>query len=419
MSTSARRPGFFVLPLIAIMLLASAAQAQSYNVIHFFAATGDGDLPSDTPTLDAAGNVYGTTQDGYFQCGNVFKYSPQNDGSWVETVLTTFDCSGADGAIPYGNVIFDKTGNLYGTTETAGSGGGGTVFKLSPNPDGTWTRTIIHSFALGNTDGQFSLGGVVFDASGNLYGTTCGGGTAGYGTVFQLKPQSDGSWTESVLYSFQGGTDGSCPYAGVTFDGASNNLYGTASDSGLNCPPACGTVFELQRNQGWKFKVIYSFTGGTDGSQPFAGVVWAHPDTLYGTTEFGGMVAGGAVFQLVLANGIWTESVIHSFNGAPDGVAPQSCLTLDGHNLYGTTSFGGTSQTSDINGTVFKLEFSDGKWTERVLHSFKGPPHDGGTPLSGVALRRDGSRLHIFGLTWRGGPEQCVLGCGSFYEITQ
>jgi len=419
MSPSAHRHGFVVLALTAILLFASGAQAQSYKIIHFFAANGDGDLPSDSPILDAAGNVYGTTQDGYFECGNVFRYSPQNDGSWVETVLTTFGCDGADGAFPYGNVIFDKAGNLYGTTETAGPGGGGSVFKLSPNADGTWTRTVIHGFALGNTDGQLPLGGVVFDNSGNLYGTTCEGGSIGYGTVFQLKPQSDGSWTESVLYSFQGGTDGSCPYAGVTFDGASNNLYGTASDSSLTCPPACGTVFELQRNQGWKFKVIYSFSGGTDGSQPFAGVIWARPDTLYGTTETGGMLAGGTVFQLVLANGIWTESVIHSFNGAPDGAGPQSCLALDGHNLYGTTFAGGAGKDFYAGGTVFKLEFASGQWTERVVHSFEGPPHDGTLPLSGVALRRDGSGLHIFGMTWRGGPEQCVLGCGSFYEITE
>ena len=417
MSISARTLGFIVVALSAILLLANDTQAQTYKVIHFFAAIGDGDLPSDSPTLDAVGNVYGTSQDGYFQCGNVFKYSLNSEGAWVETVLTTFGCSGSDGAFPYGKVIFDKAGNLYGTTETAGPQGGGTVFKLSPNPDGTWTRTTIHGFAVGTTDGQLPLGGVVFDASGNLYGTTCEGGT-GYGTVFQLKPQSDGSWTESVLYTFQGGVDGSCPYAGVTFDSASNNLYGTASDSGLTCPPACGTVFELQRNQGWKFKVIYSFSGGADGSQPFAGVLWTRPDTLYGTTEDGG-TGGGTVFQLTLANGTWTETVIHNFSGPPDGAGPQSCLALDGQTLYGTTFAGGTGKDLFAGGTVFKLEFSDGQWTERVLHSFGGPPHDGTLPLSGVALRRDGSGLHIFGMTWRGGPEQCVLGCGSLYEITQ
>lgn len=417
MSTSARNSGFIVLVLTAVLLLASGAQAQNYKVIHFFAANGDGDLPSDSPTLDAAGNVYGTSQDGYFQCGNVFKYSLNSEGAWVETVLTTFGCSGADGTFPYANVTFDKAGNLYGTTETAGPLGGGTVFKLSPNPDGTWTRTTIHSFSVGSSDGRLSLGGVVFDASGNLYGTTCEGGTLGFGTVFQLKPQSDGSWTESVLYSFQGGVDGSCPYAGVTFDSASNNLYGTASDSGLTCPPACGTVFELQRSQDWKFKVIYSFSGGADGSQPFAGLLWARPDTLYGTTEAGG-TGGGTVFQLILANGTWTETVIHNFTG-PDGAGPQSCLVLDGHTLYGTTTAGGTGRDFFAGGTVFKLEFASGQWTERVLHSFEGPPHDGTLPLSGIALRRDASGLHIFGMTWRGGPEQCALGCGSLYEITQ
>jgi uncharacterized repeat protein (TIGR03803 family) len=420
-STSARPPVFLALALTAIVLLAGGAQAQNYQILHFFTGNEDGNLPSDSPTLDSAGNVYGTSQGGYFAgCGNVFKFAPKPDGTWTETVLTTFDCSGADGRFPHGEVIFDKTGNLYGTTNDTGALGGGTVFKLSPNPGGTWTRTILHNFAGSPNDGSGSFGGVVFDAAGNLYGETCFGGASNLGTVFQLKPEPDGSWTEKVLHSFQGGTDGRCPFGSPTFDGAGNNLYGATYGGGNNAQCTdCGTVFQLQRNQNWKENVIHTFTGGADGIQPLAGVTWARPNTLYGTTMFGGTTNQGTVYQVVLAKGAWTESVIYSFPNGLGGAFPQSSLVLDGRNLYGTAQLGGTSHDQDAGGTVFKLEFLNGQWSAQVLHSFDGPPHDGTLPISGVALRREATRMHIFGMTWRGGPEQCVLGCGILYEITQ
>ena len=415
MSTSARL-SFLKLVLTAILLLATNAQAQSSKIIHFFTGLEDGGLPTDNPTLDAAGNLYGTSS-GYFGCGSVFKLSPQPDGTWIETLLSSF--CGAEGNIP-GNVIFDKDGNLYGTTSGGGAFGGGIVFKLSPNPDGPWVRTTLHNFAGSPDDGSNSFGGVAFDAAGNLYGATCGGGTSGMGTVFQLKPQPDGSWAEKVLYSFRGGTDGSCPVGSPTFDGAKNNLYGATIDGGINaqCSVLCGTVFQLQRTQGWKESVLYSFKGGADGRLPLASLTWAHPGTLYGTTVDGGILDQGTVFQLVRAQNIWSESVIYRFRG-PFGASPQSDLVLDGRNLYGTTQEGGLGDDPFGVGTVFKLEFSNGQWTERVLHSFDGPPQDGTLPMSGVALRRDATGLHIFGMTWRGGPGECVLGCGVVYENTR
>jgi uncharacterized repeat protein (TIGR03803 family) len=405
MSTSARL-GFLYLILTVMLLLANGAQAQSYKILHFFAGQLDGSTPTDSPTLDAAGNLYGTAT------GNVFKFSPQPDGTWIETVLTS-------GVSVYGNVIFDKEANLYGATLNGGAFGGGIVFKLSPNPDGTWVRTTLHNFAGSPDDGSSSFAGVVFDAAGNLYGATCGGGTSGNGTVYQLKPERDGSWTEKVLYSFQGGADGSCPFSSPTFDGARNNLYGITAGGGANAQcSGCGTVFQLLRSQNWKESVLHSFTGGSDGRWPFAGLTWARPDALFGTTSAGGISDGGTIFQMVRARNIWTKSVIHTFSGA-DGASSQSDLVLDGRNLYGTTSAGGMGRP-DAFGTVFKLEFSNGQWTERVLHNFGGPPHDGGIPMSGVALRRDATGLHIFGMTWRGGPsEQCFLGCGVVYEITR
>jgi uncharacterized repeat protein (TIGR03803 family) len=415
-STSARLPSFLAFTVTAILLLVSGGQAQTYRILHFFTGHEDGSLPTDSPTLDAAGNLYGTSH-GYFACDNVFKLSPQPGGTWTEAVLTTF----CGGDAPYGNVIFDKAGSLYGTTSGGGALGNGAVFKLSPNPDGTWTRTTLHDFAGFPTDGAYSLSGVVFDAAGNLYGATCNGGTSNNGTVYQLKLDGNGSWTEKVLHSFQGGTDGNCPIGSPTFDGAENNLYGATSSGGITSQcSGCGTVFQLKRNQDWKENVLHTFTGGADGREPLDGVIWARPNTLYGTTFAGAADDLGIVYQVELANGTWTESVIHSFTLANRaGAFPQSRLVLDGHNLYGTTSAGGMGNDPDASGTVFELVFSNGLWSEQLLHSFQGPPHDGWSPQAGVTLRRDANRVHIFGMTWRGGPEQCVLGCGVVYEITQ
>ena len=413
MYTSARLC-FLKLTVIAILLLANHAQAQSYKILHFFTGFEDGGLPTDSPTLDAVGNVYGIAG------GTLFKISLQPDGTWIKTVLTTFS-NLADGVDPYANVIFDKAGNLYGTTPFGGTLGGGTVFKLSPNPDGTWIRSTLHNFAGSPDDGAGSMGGLVFDAAGDLYGTTCGGGTIGQGTVYQLKPEPDGSWTEKVLHSFQGGTDGICPFGSPTFDGATNNLYGTTSGGGITAQcSGCGTVFQLQRSQGWKETVLHTFKGGADGKTPFAGLTWARPDTLYGTTLADGIVDQGTVFQIVHAHNTWSESVLYRFNGPGDGAFPQSDLVLDGRSLYGTTLQGGTSHDFYGGGTVFKLEFANGQWAERVLHSFDGYPRDGTMPMAGVALRRDATGLHIFGMTWRGGPSDgCVIGCGAVYEITR
>ena len=299
----------------------------------------------------------------------------------------------------------------------------GTVFQLTPNGDGTWTRTMIHDFAGPPSDGEDSMAGMVFDAAGNLYGETCLGGTANAGTVFELIPQSDGTWAEKILYSFQNGIDGGCPAGPLTFDGAGNNLYGTTAGGGNTaCSAGCGTVFELQRSANWKESVLYAFTGGADGATPFAGVTWAQPDTLYGTTYLGGSGGSGTVFQLTFAGGAWSESVIHNFtpDDAVEGLAPTSGLVLDGSDLYGTTTGGGKAGLrTGLRGIAFKLSFAGGQWTEQVLHRFHGPPTDGDHPASGVALRRDSTGLHIFGTAFYGGPSTCGLGCGAVYEITE
>src|ERR1019366_2355105 len=233
----------------------------------------DGAGPSAGVIFDANGNLYGTTQDGGSGPGYgvVYKLSPPvgGNGPWTETVLhsfcNVFPC--ADGSNPTAGLIFDSQGNLYSTTSSGGSSSGsaeGTVFKLSPNGDGSWTEAVLHTFCLqsGCPDGSVpGLGSLIFDTTGNLYGTTLGGGNGNNaGVVFELTP-SGGSWTESVLYFFcslSNCVDGLEPKAGLIFD-SHGNLYGnTLGGGGM---PGYGVAFELSPSGGgtWTENVLQTF----------------------------------------------------------------------------------------------------------------------------------------------------------------
>ncbi len=232
-----------------------AATNWKEKVLHSFCSQpncADGDYPTAGLIFDAAGNLYGTTYAGgaygAYGPGTVFELTPAAGGGWTEKVLHSFDNDCTDGASPYASLIFDAAGNLYGTTSRrrllpacdAGEGCG-TVFELTPTAGGGWTEKVLHSFGNG-TDGANPDCDLIFDAAGNLYGTTIYGGTYSYGTVFELTPAGGGNWTEKVLHNFnRNGTDGICPYAGLIFD-AAGNLYGTTSLGGTF---GVGTVFEL------------------------------------------------------------------------------------------------------------------------------------------------------------------------------
>jgi len=316
---------------------------------------------------------------------------------------------GADGYSSYGGLIFDQVGNLYGTTGSGGASDEGTVFKLTPDSDGRWTEAVIHSFGGGN-DGVAPAGTLTFDSAGNLYGTTVAGGANRSGTVFQLTPNSDGSWTESVLYSFcslSGCRDGAVPSYSLIFDDA-GSLYGTTGEGGSNsnsgCNNGCGNVFKLAPNLdgSWTESVLYSFcsvNGCRDGSTPFAGVIFDKAGNLYGTTYSGGSSVSGTAFKLAPnLDGSWTESVLYSFcsvQGCPDGGGPLDSLISDqAGNLYGTTEF------SSFAGVVFQLApNADGSWKEKVLHNFKGG-RDGTTPYAPLTLNEAGN---LYGTTWEGG----------------
>lgn len=264
----------------------------------FGQGAADGIGPNGPLVLDAAGNLYGTTYAGADGFGTVFELTHEANGVWAEKVLHTFG-SGSDGRFPEGNLILDGSGNLYGTTSQGGANGEGTVFQLARTPGGGWGENIVHNFDPNSGDGDRPAYGLILDAAGNLYGTTRQGGPTGdTGVVFELSPQSGGTWTETILDGFQNGI--SQPCGNLIFDEA-GNLYGTTLLGGPGaCSNGCGTVFELtpDTHGGWTENVLHNFGLGTDGSQPFDGLVFDASGNLYGTTSGGGAYGWGTVFEV-------------------------------------------------------------------------------------------------------------------------
>src|SRR5664279_2753958 len=300
---------------VSLFMTSTWAAAQE-RVLHNFNNNGtDGTFPQAGLIVDGAGNLYGTTVDGgTYGWGTVFELTPTAGGGWTETVLYSFGNNGTDGMWPYAGLIFDAAGNLYGTTNSGGTYGYWTVFELTPTAGGGWTEKVLYSFNANGTDGYGPVAGLIFDAAGNLYGTTLGGGTYYSGTVFELTPAAGGGWTEKVLHNFnENGTDGALPRAPLIFD-AAGNLYGTTEYGGTYYDSDLGTVFELTpaAGGGWTEKVLHNFGIGRDGTDPLAGLIFDAAGNLYGTTEYAGNYGAGTVFELTpTAGGGWTEKVLH------------------------------------------------------------------------------------------------------------
>ena len=368
------------------------AQAETENVFYSFVNSPDGANPRFvTPVLDAKGNLYGTTNyGGAYNYGTVFKVTPSGE----ETILHSFDPNGTDGAYPWAGLVRDAKGNLYGTTVEGGTDViDGTVFKLTRTRKG-WAETILHSFGASG-DGSQPYSVLTLDKTGNLYGTTNVGGAYSYGTVFELTP----SGTETILWSFGNGTDGANPLAGVVRD-AKGNLYGTTEYGGTYNK---GIVFELTPSG--TEKVLWNFGGGTDGANPYGGVIRDAKGNLYGTTANGGVYGDGTVFEVTRSG---METILHSFdNNDIDGFNPYAGLVMDKKtgNLYGTTISGGGTGSSA--GVVFELTPSG---TETILHTFTGSP-DGASPWGGLVFDRTGS---LYGTTFAGGAS----GNGTVYQVT-
>jgi len=318
-----------------------------------------------------------------------------------EHVLYSFSNDGTDGFTPYSSLIFDASGNLYGTTVLGGTYGCGTVFELSPSGQ-SWTETVIYSFQSNGKDGCQPYAGLIFDQAGNLYGTTYVGGNAGQGTVFELSPSGNGQWQEKVLQAFAG-SRGAYPAAGLTFDSA-GNLYGTTVEGGTgsNCTAGCGVVFELTPTAkgGWNGTVLYDFAGANgDGAWPFSRIILDASGNVYGTTFAGGQSFAGTVFELTPGSGgHWSETVLYSFNdNGKDAAAPTAGVVFDtSGNLYGTTTSGGRFQ----QGAVFELSPGANGWNETVLHSFNNNGKDGCQPFDALVMSPEGK---LYGTTFLGG----------------
>jgi len=398
--------------------------ASKENVLYSFCSLNycvDGEQPDASLIFDPAGNLYGTAYaGGTWDDGVVFQLAP-NHGGWTEKVLYIFN--GNNGAGPSADLVLDAAGNLYGAASEGGSDeNGGSVFELMPN-HGKWTGKVLHLFHPKEEDGASPQAGLIWDASGNLYGTTQFGGAhssgctpTGYGcgTVFELI-LSHGKWTEKVLYSFNG-VDGANPQAGLALD-ASGNLYGTTHEGGAF---GYGTVFELQHKNGrWTEKVLHSFNL-RDGAGPAASVIQDRSGNLYGTTWYGGASGSacfgngcGTVFELTPNRGHWTHKVLHNFYPDTNGYSLPASLTFDkAGNLYSVTNYGGSDHLGCGGfgcGTVFELSPIHGKWTLKVVHSFSGA--DGGRPWGGLIFDKGGN---LYGTTVLGG----AIDAGTVFEIT-
>jgi uncharacterized repeat protein (TIGR03803 family) len=347
-------------------------------------------------------------------------------GAWTETVIYSFQGASGELAY-CNLLINDQTGTLYGTTAGGGLYGAGVVFELTPpaQSGGAWTETVLHNFT-GRGDGGSPYAGVIADTQGRLYGTAWNGGKNYVGAVYRLSPpsQSGGAWREEVLYSFAahtGGSDGAGPSGGLVMDN-SGALYGVTALGGG--PDNRGIAFKLTPPASgvgpWSENILHSFTGGSDGGRPDASLILDSTGAFYGTTSEGGTGAPqcylgcGTVFQLVppsTQGGAWTENVLYTFANGKDGYKPINSLTFDGTGgLYGTT-FGGGDHTG---GTVFHLTpplGGQGPWTKTVLYAFPNLTPGPGCDLDGSLLLAGGT---LYGTAAQCGQQRV----GAVFAIT-
>jgi len=386
--------GAFILAILSVLLLIAVcpAQAQTESVLYNFTGGADGAGPQSKLTFNN-GNLYGTTNSGGSGSGTVFELSPNGSGGWSETVLYNF-CSVAsctDGANPtYSYVIFDASGNLYGTAYAGGANGYGVVFELSPNGS-SWTETVLYSFA-NSPDGANPVNGLIKDAAGNLYGTTYNGGGGGNGSVFELSP-SGSTWTEQVIYNMHSN------YAGLVMDSAGDIL-------GTNWQAA----FKLKPNGsgGWFPTVISSFPAGAD---PNGTLVLDSAGNAYGTTYAGG--GNGNVYKLTPGTGkLWTRTILYSFSSTGPSHPLAGIVFDSAGNIYGTTTQGGVHHA----GNVFEL-VSNGKgaYKFKTVQPFDG--ENGGQPTGSLILDSKG---FIYGTGSGGGVDGngVVFECNAYATVT-
>lgn len=409
-----------------VCLAAQPAYAQTLTTLYNFSGGVVGGYPTLT-AIDAAGNLYGNTYEGGntqsgcgdVGCGLVFKLTRRNS-TWVETIVYDFLGGSTDGRLPRFGPIFGPDGTLYGTTSEGGNQtcreGCGIVYRLQPSAtfcrsvSCPWNETIVHSFT-GGSDGSMPSSGVSFDSAGNLYGTTSAGGypsgicgSLGCGVVYEFTP-SNGSWTENVLYAFQGALDGSYPQFGVVMNSA-GDLFGTSYSPTDGGSP--GAVYELTPNgSGYTKSFYYDFPINGSNGALLSGVIIDSAGNLYGGNVSEGPQMGGTVYELSPGVNGANFTLLYALSGTRATTGVDAPLTMDAAgNLYGTT---GTEGRSGM-GNVFKLTPSGGSWIYTSLYDFHGGS-DGGNPSGSVLLDAQGN---IYGACGSGGAE----GYGTVFEIT-
>jgi len=340
-----------------VFQLAHATTGWIHTVLYSFTGGADGGEPYKGVTLGPHGNLFGTAGVGGLYtgpcidtgCGVVYKLIRAN-GAWTQKVIHSFTGSDGDGFGPGAGVTLDSRGNVYGMTPTGGANGFGIVFELTPDGKGNWAERVIHTFA-GGTDGiGGSAGRLVLDAAGNVYGLCTTGGTHGAGVVFALAPTQSGEWTETILYTFLDEPDSGFPYGALVGDGR-GNLYGTTYYAGKY---DLGTVYRLSRRNGvWTQTWMYSFKGGPNGSSPISTLAGDAAGNLYGTTSEGGAASCncGVIFKLTLSSGAPpVYSVVYRFKGPPDGAFVYNGMVANagGTALYGATVHGGSANEGAI-----------------------------------------------------------------------
>ena len=392
-----------------VFALALTGWASTEKVLWNFAGGSDGSDPwSNYFISDAKGNLYAATGDGgTYGVGVVFMLSL----SGKETVLYEFKGqSSGDGASPHGRLAFDAKGNIFGTTQGGGTNGTGTVYELSPQTGGGWAETVLYSFsASGVTDGTSPSAGMTIAPDGTMYSTTPDGGSGTGGVIFSMKKTSKG-WKQKVIHNINFPSDGGFPYEGLMRDEA-GNLYGAAPAGGAN---GDGVIYRLSFNKkGWVYTVLYSFTNQNGDGQ---GLYWIDlisdkAGNIFGATSFGGTNGTGTVWELVYSKSkkTYSETILYEFgaSGSGDGNNPYGGLAMDSKgNLYGTTLNGGSSNL----GTSYELKKQGTTWKETILHNFVGAD-DGNAPTGNAYLDEKG---RVYGMTETGGTSNL----GTVYRIT-
>jgi uncharacterized repeat protein (TIGR03803 family) len=393
--------------LRAIPLLCAIAGAPAYGQTNFTETVlynfggADGEGPRWGVIADAAGNLYGTTIFGGVGGGTVFELVHGQSG-YAQSLVYNF--TGNDGALPSGGLVAGPDGALYGVTANGGAFNQGVVYKLTPGGSG-YSESVLYSFQGGNTDGAWPWGTPVLGKDGTIYGITqfgAGGGGEGNGIVFALT-SSNGRYVETILHRFAGGADGFNPQSGLAID-RHGTLFGTTAYGGnmAGCQGSgCGTVFALTPSKsGFTHTVLYAFQDEPDGTNP-AGALTLDKTTgaLFGTTTYGGTDTNGTVFELMPSGSGYSESVLHSF-GSHDGFEAEGQLLLVGDRLYGTTALGAGGCRGIGCGSVFRLEPTGAGYAFKTIYHFRDPAN-GAEPAT-TALTADASGA-LYGTTLSGG----------------